>query len=342
MTYRSFQSHIAVPLVVFVCAFMHSRIALSAPIKLTSTDGKTIEAELKSIGEGDIEIEMRGKAMRLPLERLSDETRERLKPEHWALGYDEEKTPVLIPRPKETPAAGTNIHIDMPELGKTLSRGDPARFQLIVGKNYDPMKPAPLFLWFGQGSGSDSDFWNRRPLLGDRVEDFVCAFLPYPHSYENMSNYNDSLRSGAVEAVETYHEAMLEKLGSMFPNLDPRLGIAGGFSNGAHTIATHLGNDFQPFVSRTNCYILIEGGSFEKERFPRHKGDSMVLAFGDKYERYSLSGYLKSAVKRAGFDYEWIEMPGVGHEFPDQYQKQVSKHITDVMIPRHLEVKDDR
>ncbi len=309
--------------------------AWATPIQLTNAKGKTIEVKLILIGEKSVDVEFHRKKITIQLDQLDEETREKLAPEKWALGYVE-GVETLVPRPKDYPAAGKRIQIPMPELGTSIG-GAEAQFTIEVGANVSPMRPVPLFIWFAQASGADSDIRNRSSLLGEKAADFVCVFLPYPGSYKSSREYNQAITdANNVKDLEKMHEAMLGRLTQMFPNLDPRLGIVGGFSNGAHTVSTHLANKFKPLTNLCNCYILVEGGSNYKKSFPRYKNDSMLLVFGKHFREYGVSKYLEKEVKRAGFKNTWIDMPGVGHEFPEMYEKQVSKHITEVMIPRHL------
>lgn len=226
------------------------------------------------------------------------------------------KPPLHAPDPSVQP--GAELHLAFPELGKSRT-DEPLGMYIRIPENYRPDRPVPLIVWMAGGDGSSrfNEALNFVPK-----EDFILVGINYPSN--PVPAPNEASRTGHIDEVWKYQERMLARLQDLIPNTDPRLRIAVGFSNGAHTIGGCLAQGEEGFYGYFNVYVLIEGGVSDKYEYPRLPGRYYYVSWGDASVGGRGPGFgqtLADAAKRAGMIVEAHAMPaGVGHDFPD-YEK---------------------
>ena len=128
---------------------------------------------------------------------------------------------------------------------------------------------------------------------------------------------------------------MLAKLVQMVPNLDPRLRVVVGFSNGAHTIGGCLSQGEQSFYGFFNVFVLIEGGYSNIYAYPPLPGRYFYVAWGTGKDGDGNDFGLKlvDAAKKARMNVESHAMEGVGHDFPATEERKVNAWLRTVVIP---------
>jgi hypothetical protein len=190
----------------------------------------------------------------------------------------------------------------------------------------------PLLVWLAGGDGNDR-FNAAMDLVNP--EDFVLVGLNYPA--DPVSEPRIAARTGHIDQVWGYEEKMLARLQDMIPNIDPRLRVVVGFSNGAHIIGGCLAQQVEG-IEYFNVYVLIEGGISDKYDYPSLPGRYYYAAWGDTKEgRGNDFGQMLAAnARKAQMKVEAHPMPGIGHDFPDFEKVKVKAWLDTVVIPSQL------
>ena len=287
----------------------------------TDDKGRRIEAELLGVDGINVTFNKGGQEFTLPITRFSAPDQEFIK--SWAAekAAPSASTPT---GPKPTgPKPGANLTFEFPELEKDFS-GKPAAFSARIPQNYDPAKPVPLFIFLGGGKGTSSPGGAVTLTNGD----FVCVGLPYPNSGRNPRQSN---MVGRFDNVWNYWKPMIAKLEEAVPNLDPKIRIIGGFSNGAHAIDGLLGEE--KFTSAFSAFVLIEGGGTQGGTYRGARDRHIYYAWGEKSPIAAHARTVLSRAKRGQMKIRYNEMKGVGHQFPAAEKTGVKSWLYETVLP---------
>lgn len=283
----------------------------------TDKHGRKIEAEIVDASKTMVKLKKAdGAELEVPFAAFSGEDQDYLARWMEAGGNNPPKW-----------QGGETAVIECPGL-PTTRQGGPAAFKIRLPDNYDPLEPMPLLLWFHGGDGGFD------PGEGLRVADplrYAVAAMPYPST---VPAPKDALNEGKMDAIRDYHMAMLVKLFETFPNIDPVVRVAGGFSNGAHTVGTYLTSGEREFIGSFNAFVIIEGGSRAGlARKPlRHRYAYLAWGGTEKGTGPFMQTML-GAVKGARMEWTTREMPDVGHAFPEAEQGAARKWLLEVAEP---------
>ena len=300
-------------------------VAEEAPRKFTNSDGVVIEAQMLAV-KGEAAVLMwKGKEVEVPLAKLSavdqkwvvDWQAAKMK---GAEGSDDAKP--TEPGSPDT-RAGQTLTFEFPELIKDMS-GGAAKFSVKVPSDYSLGKPVPLFIFLAGGNGSSSPGGASGLTKGD----FLCAGLPYPDDGRNPAQDN---MVGSFDEVWDYWKPMLAKLDEEFPNIDKRLRMIGGFSNGSHAIDGCLRES--EFAEYFNAFVLIDGGGALGRGYRSSKDEHCWVAWGEKSPNAGNSQEVAKRARSSGMEFVKSEMKGVGHAFPAEEKKRVTEWIYDVVLP---------
>ena len=221
-------------------------------------------------------------------------------------------------------APGAILTLRFPELGP-MQDNLPAACEISVPSNYDPARPVPLLVWFGGGSGSHRVDGARGVVDFER---FVVAALPYPDG-RGPRVAAEELR---VEEHWAYHRVMLARILALLPNLDSRIRIAAGTSNGAHYIAYGLDQQWPGFGEAFTAFVLHEGGSAPLgSRIPGAKGRRILVAWGTRSESIRWREWFNDRIAVVGADVTFVPVPGSGHGLDDQ-ARQALRRWTDGLV----------
>ena len=237
--------------------------------------------------------------------------------------------PAPAGKPDERVAPGASFFLEFPNLPKDR-HGEATKMQVRIPARYDAANKYPLIIWMGGGDGGNTI--GSCPALVDSDE-FICAGLPFP---KGASNPRQANMVGDFRKIWKYHQPMLEELYRAVPNIDKRLRIIGGFSNGAHCIDGLLG-DAPDYVNWFNVFVLVEGGGHARH-WPHKENQFACVLWGEKSidKKLNIGGSDIRLAKTAKMTVMSEEMTGVGHEFPQQYQAKVREWITTTVIPATL------
>jgi|GEM_PF-1986338 len=232
-----------------------------------------------------------------------------------------------IPDPKVQPKS--ELFLTFPELGMSRSDNEPLGMHIRIPEHYSPDRPVPLFLWLSGGDGS-SRF--SEPLTLVNKEDFVLVGMNYPLSVPLPMHIASK---GRINELWEIQDRMVARLLEVIPNLDPKLRIIGGFSNGAHTIGACLGQNQTSFYKFFNVYILIEGGDSDLYNYPPLPGHYFYAAWGNGKggDGDDFGNTLATAARKAQMKVEAHPMVDIGHEFPAFEERRVRAWIYDTVIP---------
>jgi hypothetical protein len=282
--------------------------------------GRQIKAELISFQDGQVTIKKGGRDFTLPISKFSSEDQAYIK--EWAAKSDPEE-PETSPPPENAPKPGETLKFDFPDLVEDF-KGQPASFAAKIPASYDPAKPVGLIIFLGGGTGGNSP----GGASGLVKNDFVCAGLPYPDNGRNPKQDN---MVGKFRNVWEYWKPMLARLEEAVPNLDPKLRIIGGFSNGGHAIDGLMRET--EFVDSFTAFVLIDGGGALGGSYRNARDKHAYVAWGEKSPNKSNSEAVAKRAERARMRVVSHEMEGVGHAFPASEKELVTKWIYETVIP---------
>ena len=222
------------------------------------------------------------------------------------------------------PIAGSVLTMNFPGLSP-MQGGLPASCEVSVPKTFDPARPAPLLVWFGGGRGSHRVAGARDAVDFDR---FVVVALPYPEG-RGPRVAAEELR---VHEHWDYHRAMLARIEERLPNLDPRIRIAAGTSNGAHYIAYGLDQRWPGFCEAFTAFVLHEGGTAPlSSAIPGAKGRRLLVAWGTNSDSLSWRTWFNDRIAVVGADVALVPIPGAGHGL-DAAGRRVIRDWTDALL----------
>lgn len=324
-------------------------LALTAPLNartFTYINGRKAEAELVSLVGNQVTIRVAGRPFVLPITMFSPEDQKFIResgggasPSAPAAAAKLPAPGALPPMPGAKPAVagasdervkpGATFSLEFPKLTADR-RGEPAKMQVRIPTGYDPAKKYPLIVWMGGADGGNT-IGTGPALVDDTL--FVCAGLPYPKGANNAGQSN---MVGDFKKIWAYHKPMLEELHRVVPNLDKRLRIVSGFSNGAHCIDGLL-DEARDYTDWFNCFILVEGGGFAG-RWPHKDNQFACVLWGEKSpsKQSNCGENGVRLAKRAKMTLLSEEMKGVGHAFPQEYQPKVREWIEKTVLPATL------
>jgi predicted esterase len=245
-----------------------------------------------------------------------------------------------VPRP------GARIELEFPDLPKNLA-GGVSSITAVLPRTYDASGTYPLCLWLGGGSGGDG---NPRTDLCDS-DKYICVGLPLFKEIDERAQKRRAKGKdpgGGISSVHLeYDDAkiiwpayrkMLDKLASVVPNIARNKGIVAGFSNGAHCIGILMSEEGQEFRGWFGAFVFAEGGYMLDPKGSTLRGCPVVVLAGEKsWGSRTLGGVdgsrawtgesMAKKVKAKGAKTLYIEMKGVGHDFPREYVPQVKKFL---------------
>lgn len=323
-------------------------IALASPLQartFTYFNGRTVEAEFVSLVGNQVTLSIAGKPVVVMLglflaadQKFIRESAAGASPSAPAavLALAAKVRTSAVPGMK--PAAGTpdprvkpgeKFFLEFPSLAPDR-HGGPAKMEVRIPVRYDATRKYPLIIWMGGGDGGNTV--GMCPALVDQ-DSFICAGLPYP---KGANNPQKASIVGEFKKIWRYQHAMLEELYRVVPNLDSRLRIISGFSNGAHTIDGIL-NEARDYTDWFNCFILVDGGG-RAERWP-HKDNQFACVLWGENSMNKMSGENNiHLAKHARMTLMAEEMKGAGHEFAKPYVPKVREWIEKTVIPTALGV----
>jgi len=282
----------------------------------TNLAGKKIDAELVAVKGDKVTIKMpNGKVFTLDIATLSKADQEFIR--------SQAKPGAPSEKPDERIQPGATVKLDFPDLAPDR-RDQPAALHLRVPDQYDPSKPTPLIVWLGGGDGGNSA--DPCAALVDQAQ-FLMVGLPYPKGANNPGQAN---MVGEFDDIWDYHKTMLDEVAKLVPNIDSRIRIIAGFSNGAHAIDGMMSEkEFREFFT---AYVLIDGGT-DSGRYSGMSGTFAYVAWGADSPNAGNSEKVAKSAKRGRMTVESHAMEGVGHAFPAEEKQLVKKWIAETVVP---------
>jgi len=286
----------------------------------TNQSGKKIDAEIVSVKGDKVTIKMaNGKIFTLDIATLSKADQEYIR----SKGSSSAPDAPSFAKPDERIKPGATVKLDFPNL--TPDRNDqPAALNMRVPDKYDPIKSVPLIVWLGGGDGGNSA--GACAALVDQTK-FLMVGLPYPKGANNPGQAN---MVGEFGDIWDYHKTMLDEIAKLVPNIDPKLRIIAGFSNGGHAIDGMMKEkEFREFFK---AYVLIDGGT-DSGRYSGMSGSFAYIAWGSNSPNANNSEKIAKSAKRGRMTTESHAMEGVGHAFPTEEKVLIKKWIAETVVP---------
>jgi len=235
--------------------------------------------------------------------------------------------------------ANATLVFEFPRAPATLARlvrGKPAvaAASVYLPKDYRAEREFPLLLYLDGGYGGDGrDPASARKVVGDRG--FICATLPLfkrrlAKLRKDEKNFWPRLliRDSDSKRVWDAYAPMLERIFATVPNIDRERTILGGFSNGAHTAAVLLNRrqaEIREYFSR---FLLVEGGFALRATAALRRTEILILQGSEHRKRWLRPA--ERAARKAKARVRLLLMKGVGHAFPQAYQRRAGAWAREV------------
>jgi hypothetical protein len=230
---------------------------------------------------------------------------------------------VVAAEPRAVPGEVLTLEFsDLPKMHGDLT----AACEVSIPKNYDPAKPVPLLVWFTGGKGSNRIAGANGVVDFDR---FVVVALPYPNGHDMRT----AIKGGGMEAVRTYHQAMMDRMTVLLPNIDPRVRIAAGSSNGAHLIGTALSLEWAGFADYFTLFVLHEGGSAASNKYPGAKDKRLLVIWGEKSEALKWQLLFNWRIGQAGARISYHSVPDAAHGLNERGRVFIRTWIDEAIAP---------
>jgi len=286
----------------------------------TNQSGKKIEAEIVSVKDDNVTIKMaNGKIFTLGIASLSKADQDYINSNSSPPSSDAP----TFGKPDERIKPGAAVKLDFSDLAPDR-KDQPAALNMRVPDDYDPNKPVPLIVWLGGGDGGNSA--TACAALVDQKK-FLMVGLPYPKGANNPGQAN---MVGEFGDIWDYHRTMLDEITKLVPNIDPKIRIISGFSNGGHAIDGLMNEkEFREFFK---AYVLIDGGMAEG-KYSGMSGTYAYIAWGSNSPNAGNSQSVAKSAKRGRMTTESHAMEGVGNAFPAEEKKLVKKWISEIVVP---------
>ena len=212
---------------------------------------------------------------------------------------------------------GKTLRIEIPQL---LSNDNKQRIcEVRIPENFRLDENVPLLVWFSPGPGSNSI--HSIPPIVDKSKYLLLA-LPYPDNQLPRL----AIKAGKIDRFWDYQKPMLEYIKEMFPNIDPNIKIAAGFSSGSHLIGSGLDRDWSGFTDFFTVYILHEGGGSPDMKFKGAKSTHNILVtYG--LQNNSYGKVVEREMKRSGIMPDVIKLPNTGHSMSQESINAIKQWI---------------
>ncbi len=231
---------------------------------------------------------------------------------------------------------GTSLRFDFPELPETLfamcQQDDKpvACLQACLPENYSPAKRYPILVHLQGGAGTQGETWEIdyvRRVTGNA--DIIGVSMPLFKRELDPEEVHGGLLISAYDDYQVIAECyrvMLTKLFQHVPNIAAGQGTLGGFSNGAHTTALLL-SAVDPFIlEHFNNFYFLDGGLIitSGHKILLRKKNYLYMVGGSRKEKWrrlmlSMLEAARQEAKSNGASFRLVKMPGVEHDFPDEY-----------------------
>jgi len=219
----------------------------------------------------------------------------------------------------------------------TLATGEERVAKLLyrLPDNFSPEKKYPVFVFLtgGTGEGMENGGLGRAvKITGGK--DYITATLPLFRRGEELEK--EELFEGLLIGVDDYpvisksYRTMLNRFFEAVPNAQRTGNFMGGFSNGAHTTASLVSGQDETVLKHFQHFILADGGIW-MSNLQRHrmKDCSFLGLYGDTDNYWTRPVIMqqfqtmKMTADALEVSFELIEMKGVGHKFPAEYDDDV-------------------
>jgi hypothetical protein len=281
---------------------LQSAVALDV-YEFTDLSGRKLEAIIVKFNETEVDVQRVSdrRSFTLALEDLSEADQRYLKETYSDVAGE-------TPRPADVLTPGQILTLDFPELGE-MAKGKPAQCQLSVPKNYDPMRPVPLLVWFSEGSGSSAAKGAQGLVDYDQ---FLVLALPYPDG--RLPRLAVNAGEDEINAFWDFQRPMLQRVIEMVPNISEEVRIAAGSSSGGHLVGSALDQKWKGFCDYFTGFILHEGGHCPDMKFTGTRSSHRILViYGESSTAREWQEYFMECFKKARGRIDYIEVPKAGH-----------------------------
>jgi len=225
---------------------------------------------------------------------------------------------------------GNTFRLELPDLPRT-KQGQPAGAEIHIPKSFSYPAPVPLAAWIAGGGGGDKVAPAKELVDFDR---YVVIALPFPDGSEPAKDWWEKPEGAA--ACSAYHEAILDEIHRLIPNIDPRLRAVMGYSNGAHTLNHAMAEEWLGYKKSFNVFVTIEGGGDDRQGYDFARGKHYYYAYGDKSPVLDYQVRVLAKLEESRPELLVSKMVDTGHQFPATEKTKVGKWFTEVVEPSLL------
>ena len=288
--------------------------------KGVSLDGKVIKADLDA-GTVTLYVDKFRKEFDLKIADLNPASQEIVKKWHSD----------KFPKPAEWVEPGATHNLEFADLGKCNHDGSPLNCNVYVPTNYKPDQPVALLVWLTGGKGGNG-LGGAYSLAGK--EEFVCASLPYPE-FDGRDIFERQKDGGLADFWEV-HAKMLSEIHKAIPNIDPKVRVIAGFSNGAHSIAGYCNQVEDEIAENFNVFVFGDGGTYEGSWSAKNFRDAhSYCCWGETSTNKNMTELTAEICDKARMIVTKSEMADTGHKFtPEEKTKVQNWLLKQVLVER--------
>lgn len=198
-------------------------------------------------------------------------------------------------------------------------------YDVVEPGHYSDKKEYPLFIIL-HGGGSNIEFakfyWKSKML-----NKFLCAFIQSSEVDSSVGfTWWKRIDQGRRDIKECYR-----KIIEQYP-VDTKTVLIGGFSVGGTMAIDVVITNIIPVRG------FVGGCPGKPEKFTKEKVEKaaqigikgvMIAGENDYYRKYQVE--MAAIFKETGFNHQFVEIPGLGHGFPDNYSELIDNAITYIL-----------
>jgi|GEM_PF-2235436 len=237
-----------------------------------------------------------------------------------------------IPLPSELDPRikpGATFRVEMPDLANTFT-GKSAGFTVSIPTIFNYPDPLPLLVFLNGGSGNES--LAAAKSIAD-AKRYVLVSFPFTSEIKKDGALGH-VKSN-MKLIEAYHEAMLERLKTLIPNLSQTHRVVAGSSNGAHIVGSAIAMDWDCYLDFFRAFIVWEGGGSLSKNFKAAKGKRYCswVGWGAKSTSKDFAVGIAEAMDDSRMRITKEEVKTAGHGMNKDAQMAIRSWLSEVAEP---------
>ena len=135
---------------------------------------------------------------------------------------------------------------------------------------------------------------------------------------------------------------VLDDISAAIPNLDPKVRVIAGFSNGAHSIGGYCAQVGDEFGTYFNAFVFGDGGVYSADWSRSAFRDAHAyVCWGEISENKDMGLATVEACEGARMIVTESEMADTGHKFTEEEKAKVQSWLHGTVMPERLAMEEE-